>query len=61
MILSRKLSAIFFIASAVMAFLLMMLLLVGNAGMGKVEGKALKMRHSSLLSIIECDGYSRNV
>lgn len=58
MILSRKLSAIFFIASIVMAFLLMMLLLVGNAGMGKVEGKALKMRYSSLMSIVECDGYT---
>ena len=58
MILPRKLSAIFFIASAVMAFLLMMLLLVGNADTAEVKGKRLGMRHSSLLSLVECDGYT---
>ena len=46
MILSRKLSAIFFIASIVMAFLLMMLLLVGNAGMGEYRGNNPKRRTS---------------
>ena len=30
----------------------------GNDNQGKVEGVSLEMRHSSLLEIVECDGYT---
>lgn len=56
--LSRKLSGIFFLSSLAMALLLMLLLFSGGGKGTDVDGKELEMRHSSLLSIIECDGYT---
>lgn len=56
---SQKISGMFFLFSLVLlAVLLAILLFSGNrTGIG-VDGEAVEMRHSSLLSIVECDGYT---
>lgn len=56
---SRRLSLLFFLASIVPAvFLLLFILLYGNRNVTHAEGTVLELEHSSLLSIVDCEGYS---
>ncbi len=56
---SRQLSGIFFMATLLSAFILVLFLLFAADG-GRVNagGAKTELKHSSLLSIAECDGYT---
>ena len=55
-----RISRFFYLASAVLAVLLVSVLLLSGLykGNGGLQGDRLDMRHSVLLDIVDCDGYS---
>lgn len=59
MSLSRRLSGIFFVAALLLAIMLLMLFLFVPGGKhAAADGAEVRLEHSSLLSIAECDGYT---
>ena len=59
MIFSRKLSLLFLFFTLVLSILLVMgLLFAGRGTSADVNGREVAMKHSSLLSMVECDGYT---